>query len=178
LPDEFVVENIIIDKYHFTLRPITLPYSLTFSLNYFVVNSYLAIFIGGLIPMLLGFIWYHPKIFGGPWMKSLGFTEESLKQGNMGLTMGLALVISMAMSWLNNAYASHTEPGMSQFVHGFYHGAFYMGVPGALVLASNSLFQRNSLTNILINVVYWIVALGLMGSFLYSVAAPEVAPVG
>ncbi len=111
-------------------------------------------------------------------MKSLGVTEESLKQGNMGLTMGLATAISMVLSWNLNKYASHTQPGMSQFVHGFIHGAYAMGFPAVLVLVSNSLFQRNNMTNILINAAYWIVVLGLMGSFLYSVATPEAAPMG
>jgi hypothetical protein len=142
------------------------------------MHPYLAIFLGGLVPMVLGFIWYHPKVFGGAWMKSLGFTEASMKEGNMAMTMGLATVLSMVISWRMNGYASHTEPGMSQFVHGFYHGAYSLGLPAVLVMASNSLFQRNTMTNILINAAYWLVALGLMGSVLYSLATPEVVPMG
>ncbi len=142
------------------------------------MNPYLAIFLGGLIPMIVGFIWYHEKVFGGAWMKSLGFTAESIKQSNMGLIMGLSTLCSLFLSWRMNDYASHTEPGMSQFVHGFFHGAYSMGLPAAVVLISNGLFQRNSMTNLLINAAYWIVALGLMGSFLYSVAAPEAATGG
>lgn len=65
---------------------------------------------------------------------------------------------------------------MSQFVHGFYHGSMGVGLTAILVLISNSLFQRNTLTNILINAVYWVLALGLMGAFLYSVATPEITP--
>ena len=142
------------------------------------MNAYLAIFLAALIPMVLGYVWYHPKVFGGAWMKSLGFTEETLKEGNMALIFGLSTLISLYLAWRMNAYASHTQPGMSQFVHGFFHGGFSMGLPAALVLISNGLFQRNSMTNLLINAAYWIVALGLMGSFLYSVAAPEVAAGG
>lgn len=136
------------------------------------MNTYLAIFLAGLIPMAVGFVWYHPKVFGGAWMKSLGFTEESLQQGNMGLIMGGALVCSMFLAWVVNAYSSHSEPGMSQFVHGFFHGAYSVGLPAAVVLISNGLFQRNNMTNLLINAAYWILTLGLMGSFLYSVATP------
>ena len=142
------------------------------------MNPYLAIVLGGLVPMVLGFVWYHPKVFGGAWMKSLGMTEESMKEGNMAMTMGLSTLIAIVIAWRMNGYASHTEPGMSQFVHGFYHGAYSMGLPAALVLISNSLFQRNSATNMVINALYWVVALGLMGAFLYSVAAPEATPVG
>ena len=96
----------------------------------------------------------------------------------MGMIMGLAFALALFLAWRMNAYASHTEPGMSQFVHGFFHGAYSMGLPAAVVLVSNGLFQRNTATNLIINALYWILALGLMGSFLYSVAAPEAAPVG
>lgn len=139
------------------------------------MNSYLAIIIAGLIPMILGFVWYHPKLFGGAWMKSLGFTEATMKEGNMGMTMGLATLISMIIAWRMNGYASHTQPGMSQLMHGFFHGAVSMGVPAVLVLISNSLFQRNNFTNIIINALYWLLALGLMGAFLYYVATPDAA---
>ena len=142
------------------------------------MNAYLAIFLAALIRIVLGYIWYHPKGVGGAWMKSLGLTEETLKEGHMALIFGLSTLISLYLAWSINAYASHTQPGMSQFVHGFFHGAYSMGLPAALVLISNGLFQRNTMTNLLINAAYWIVALGLMGSFLYSVAAPEVAAGG
>ncbi|MEO6691483.1 MAG: DUF1761 domain-containing protein [Saprospiraceae bacterium] len=140
------------------------------------MNQYLSIFLAGLIPMILGFVWYHPKLFGASWMKSLGFTEANLKEGNMGLTMGLATLLSIILSWKLNEWSGHTQPGMSQFVHGFYHGAMGIGLPAMLILISNSLFQRNSWTNILINVAYWILSLGLMGAFLYSVATPDATP--
>ena len=142
------------------------------------MNSYLAIVLAALIPMVLGYIWYHPKVLGTAWMNSLGITEEKLKEGNMGMIMGLAFALALFLAWRMNDYASHTEPGMSQFVHGFFHGAYSMGLPAAVVLVSNGLFQRNTATNLIINALYWILALGLMGSFLYSVAAPEAAPVG
>lgn len=142
------------------------------------MNTYLAIFIGGLIPMILGYIWYHPKVFGSAWMNSLGLTQEDLMKGNTGAIMGIATLISMVISWRMNEYSSHTQPGWSQFLHGFFHGAFSMGLPAVLILVSNGLFQRNNATNLIINALYWLVALGLMGAFLYSVATPEVATGG
>jgi hypothetical protein len=142
------------------------------------MNTYLAIFLAGLIPMTLGMVWYHPKVFGAAWMKSLGLTEETVRQGNMAVSMGVATLIAMFLSWKMNEYSSHTQPGMSQFVHGFFHGGVSMGLPAALILISNGLFQRNTWTNLIINALYWFVALGLMGALLYSVATPEVAAGG
>jgi hypothetical protein len=131
------------------------------------MNSYLAIFLAGLIPMILGFVWYHPKVFGA-----------AVRQCNMAVSMGVATIIAMFLSYRMNDYSSHTQPGMSQFVHGFFHGGVSMGLPAALILISNGLFQRNTWTNLIINALYWFVTLGLMGAFLYSVATPEVATGG
>ena len=137
------------------------------------MNSYLAILIAALIPMVLGFLWYHPKLFGTAWMNSLGMTEDDVKGGNMPLIFGLSLVAAAFIAWRMNAYSGHTEEGMHQFVHGFYHGAYSAGAVAVAVLISNSLFQRNSLQNILINSLYWLLTLGLMGGFLYTVAPVE-----
>lgn len=39
-----------------------------------------------LVPMVLGFIWYNPKIgFGNAWMASTGMTPEKAKNSNMAL---------------------------------------------------------------------------------------------
>jgi Protein of unknown function (DUF1761) len=142
------------------------------------MNTYLAIFLAALMPMVIGYVWYHPKVFGGAWMKSLGFTEETLKQGNMAMIFGLSTVCSLFISWSINAYSSHTQPGMSQLMHGFFHGAYSTGLPAAVILISNGLFQRNTMTNLIINALYWIFTTGVMGAFLYAVATPEAAPIG
>jgi peptidoglycan biosynthesis protein MviN/MurJ (putative lipid II flippase) len=126
-----------------------------------------------LIPMALGFVWYHPKVFGNAWMQSIGMNEASMK-GSMATTMTLAIACSMFISWSVNAYAGHPQPGWMQFTHGFFHGAWGTGVPAAVVLIANGLFERRSATNLLINAAYWILAIGLMGGFLYAVAAPMV----
>ena len=58
----------------------------------------LAIVLAALIPMLMGFIYYHPKVFGKVWMESLGLTEEDLKKGNMAVLFGVSLVMSFLLS--------------------------------------------------------------------------------
>ena len=50
--------------------------------------------LAALVPLILGFIWYHPKLFGKAWMKSSGLTEESMKGANMTLIFGLTFLFS------------------------------------------------------------------------------------
>ena len=46
-----------------------------------------------LIPLVIGFIWYNPKVFGTIWMNEIGMTEEKAKQGNMAKIFGLTFVL-------------------------------------------------------------------------------------
>jgi len=52
-----------------------------------------------LIPLALGFVWYHPKVLGTAWMKSAGITEETMKGANMALIFGLTYVFGFFLCW-------------------------------------------------------------------------------
>ncbi len=53
------------------------------------------LFVAALIPMIVGAIWYNPKVFGNLWMRTSGVTEEKAKSGNMFLIFGLSYVFSL-----------------------------------------------------------------------------------
>lgn len=81
----------------------------------------LLVLLTGLIPLFTGFIYYHPKVLGGAWMKEAGITEEQMKGGNMGkifaITYLFGMLISMAMmSIVIHQFAIYSiladEPGM------------------------------------------------------------------
>jgi hypothetical protein len=54
--------------------------------------------LAALVPMILGFIWYNPKVFGTAWMKAAGVTPESAKGANMALIFGLSFVFSFLLA--------------------------------------------------------------------------------
>jgi hypothetical protein len=55
-------------------------------------------FIAALVPMIVGFVWYNPKVFGAAWMKAADMTPEKAKGANMGLVFGLAYVLSLLVA--------------------------------------------------------------------------------
>src|SRR4051812_2891770 len=55
-------------------------------------------FLSAIIPMIIGFIWYNPKVFGEAWMKAADMNPEKAKGANMGLVFGLAYVCSLLMA--------------------------------------------------------------------------------
>lgn len=67
----------------------------------------IAILVAALVPMVLGFIWYHPKVFGTLWMQLTGMTEEKAQQGNMFLKFGLSFVFSFLLAFVLNELVVH-----------------------------------------------------------------------
>jgi len=106
--------------------------------------NYVAIIVGAILVMVLGFIWFHPKVMGKSWMKGAGLTEEDLNEFNP-LTMVGALLAAGVISFALSRYSGHTEEGMSQFVHGLYHGFMPAITFVAPVLLSKGLFEKKIL---------------------------------
>lgn len=86
--------------------------------------NFIAILVAALIPMLLGFIWYHPKVFGKTWMQAAGMSEEKIKTGNMPLIFGVSFVCSLILAMVMNTLA--------------YHDAF---VGGAMYYATDNMYN-------------------------------------
>jgi len=60
--------------------------------------NYLALLLSALSTLLVGFVWYHPKVFGTMWMKESGLTESKMKSGNMILIFGMAVIFAFLIS--------------------------------------------------------------------------------
>jgi hypothetical protein len=127
--------------------------------------NWIAILIAALIPMLVGFIYYHKSLFGKAWMNSLGLTEEDLKKGNMAIIFGVSLLMSflLSMFMLQNVDGPMQEGEFDSFKHGAFHGTLIGIVVAMPVLVTNGLFERKNFKNLAINTLYWIITLALMG---------------
>jgi Protein of unknown function (DUF1761) len=56
--------------------------------------NFLILLAAALVPMVMGFIWYNPKVFGTAWMNLAGLTEEKMKSGNMAVIFIMSFVLS------------------------------------------------------------------------------------
>ncbi len=64
--------------------------------------NYIAVILGAVLSMALGFLWYSPYLFGKAWMKLMGYTQESLKkaQKEMGPMYGVSFVATLATGFV------------------------------------------------------------------------------
>lgn len=119
--------------------------------------------VGALVPMFLGFIWYHPKLFGTRWMQAVGMTPEDAQKANMPVVMGVSLVMSAMMAYWLSAYMGFHPEEEQVFTHGLFHGGLFAVLIGMPVLVTNSLFEQRSAASIVINTAYWLVTISVMG---------------
>lgn len=150
--------------------------------------NFLALLAAAASTLVVGFIWYNPKVFGTIWMQESGMTQDKMKGANMALIFGLSVVyaflIAMVIQMLSihqwGAYSmvqgdpTHIKPSFDAFMadygsefrtfkHGALHG-FLTGLFLALpMIATNSLYERKSWKYTLISGGYWTVCFMIMG---------------
>lgn len=122
-------------------------------------NNFVFLFVAALIPLLIGGIWYHPKLFGSAWASASGVTEEQMKSAGMLRIFGLTYVMGLLIALILGGMVIHqphiystllNEPGinvpgseMNKFVEDFMqkygrnfrtfkHGAFHGALAGLL----------------------------------------------
>jgi hypothetical protein len=162
-------------------------------------TNFLYVALAALVPMIIGFVWYGP-LFGKAWMKQMGFTEESLKEGNMLLILILSYVFSFMIAFFLQfitvhqlgAFSSMMESGATEltaeaaadfenflasygnnykdFKHGFLHGALTGAFFALPILAIQAMFERKKFKYVAINAGYWIITLGIMGGIVCQFA--------
>lgn len=165
-------------------------------------TNFYMFFITALIPMLIGAVYYHPKVMGTAWMNSNGFTIESLQGANMKLILGLCYVFSLLLSTMLSSFVIHQSNVASLFVpeiadkssqefaylvdfmtkygdkhrtwsHGAVHGGIITLFFIMPILAINALFERRSWKYVAIHVGYWFITLVVIGAILCSTLVYE-----
>lgn len=135
--------------------------------------NFVAIAVAAIIPMVVGFIYYHPKVLGGMWMKANGFTLESMGTGPKPILYGLALVLSFLLATF--LCINVTGPGQQTapdghsyvtFGHGVVHGLILTILFILPILATLAIFEKRSLNWVIVNLLYWGITVCLMAGLL------------
>ncbi|RZJ35910.1 MAG: DUF1761 domain-containing protein [Flavobacterium sp.] len=151
------------------------------------INFY-ALLTAALSTLVIGFIWYNPKVFGNAWMRESGVSADKMQGGNMALTMIMSFIYAFFIAFILQFLTIHqygalgmiggdptkakptyeafmTDYGMAYrtFKHGMLHG-FFAGLFFALPLVgTNALYERRSWKYTLIVGGFWVICCMIMG---------------
>ena len=153
--------------------------------------NFLALLLAALSTLVVGFIWYNPKVFGTIWMKETGLTEESMKGANMVKIFGLSIVYAFLISFVlqmvvihqfgalgmvggdstkalpsYNAFMADYGTAFRTFKHGALHGfmtGLFMIFP---VIGTGALYERRSFKYVMVTSGFWIVSFMIMGGII------------
>ena len=112
--------------------------------------NFIALLCATVVPMIMGFIYYHPSTMGNTWMKANGFVKENLKPPAPALYL-LALVCSFLLAvflwaWVTGAggieTSQVTDPVDGHSFVTFKHGVFH-GLCFPLRIISNFHYNEN-----------------------------------
>ena len=124
--------------------------------------NYAAVVVAALSAFVIGGIWYSPMLFAKAWMAENGFTEESLKGGNMAFIFGGSFILSLIMSFNLAAFLG----GTPDLVWGITAGALAGIGWVSFSIGITYLFERKSMKLFLINAGYHAVTFMVMGAIL------------
>ena len=153
--------------------------------------NFLALLLAAISTLAVGFIWYHPKVFGTIWMKESGVTEETMKSSNMIALFAMSILYAFLISFILHFLVIHQTGAIAATVaiknvdpsvlknyldaygdtyrtykHGALHG-FMTGIFFALpIIGVNALYERKSWKYVLIAGGYWVVACTVMGAII------------
>lgn len=155
--------------------------------------NFMALLVAAVSTLVVGFIWYNPRVFGTIWMKESGMTEEKMKGSNMALIFGLSLFYAFLISFIIQMLVIHqfgalgmvggdptiAKPSFDAFMadygnafRTFRHGALHGFMTGLFlilpVIGTNALYERRSFKYTLVTGGFWVVCSMIMGGIICS----------
>lgn len=124
--------------------------------------NWLAVVTATVSSFVLGGLWYSPMLFSRKWQVEVGLSDEKLKQANMTKVFGTAFILQFIIA-VNLAFflASPDIDLKMGLIYGLLTGVWiFCGIATAYI------FAQKTWTLILIDGLYQVLALGIMGLIL------------
>lgn len=119
--------------------------------------TFFPILAAGIVSFLIGFAWYHPRVFGGMWMRLSHVTPESVELGKRRLvfTAPIAFLASMLIAYVMNYFG--IAWGVYDIVGAIELGFWCWVGFTAPVLLSQVLWEQQPFRLYLLNALHWLV---------------------
>jgi uncharacterized membrane protein len=130
-----------------------------------IAINYWAVIVCAVANMVIGSLWYGP-IFGRPWRKLMGITDESMKEGGkgMGARYAALAVASLVMAFI---LALFVQMALVVDVMGALQLAFWLWLGFiATVMLGTVLWEQKPVRLYILNIAYYLVTLSVQALIL------------
>lgn len=153
--------------------------------------NFLAVLAAAMTSLLVGFVWYHPKVFGTIWKHEAGMTQGNAQSGNTIMLFVLSFIFAVLLAFIMQPLTIHqfgafgmiggdlslAKPSYTAFMNDyaevfrtFKHGALHGFMSGMFIavpiLGTNCLMEKKSFKYAAISSGYWIVVMTIMGGII------------
>jgi hypothetical protein len=133
--------------------------------------AFAPILLAGIVSAILGYIWFHPRVFGGVWMRLTGITPEQAERGKKRMWLmaiiGLlaSMLIAYVMDYFGIAWGVYDVPSAINL--GFWCWAGFV----APTMLGMVLWEQKPVRLYLINALYWLLSFIVMALVLFYASA-------
>ena len=121
-------------------------------------TTLLPVLAAGVANIILGFIWYHPNVFGGTWMRLLNFTPEQTERGKKHMLARVLLAFFAGVVTASVMQVIGTAFGVYGWTNAIILGAMcWLGVTAPTMLGL-VLWELKPFRYYVIVAGYWLVA--------------------
>lgn len=126
--------------------------------------NYLAVFVGAIISLIVGAVWYSPALFADSWMKELGKKLKDVKNDNAPRLYVLTAFGALAQTYVLAHFVQYA--GADTLVEGANTGFWLWFAFTGITLGVNNLFAGRSLKLWQIDSGYFLVVLVINAALL------------
>lgn len=122
-----------------------------------------AVVVGAISTMVVGYVWYSKMLFGAQWLKFSGLKESDITKG-AGMAYSLMFVVALVMAYVLDWFLIAT--GKTGWMEGAKLGLIASIGFTATAFASEFIFNKRSLQFYLITAGFQVVAITIVGAIL------------
>ena len=136
-----------------------------------IAVTFWPIFAAAVANVIIGFIWFNPKVFGSSWMRMINTTPEQMEKGKkrMPLTVFFAFLAGMLVAYVMSFFA--IAWGVFDWIGAIELGFWLWVGFVAPVLISSVLWEMKPMKYYFINSFYWLVSFIVMAVVLVTMSA-------
>ncbi len=129
--------------------------------------SLIGVILAAASAIVIGSIWYSPKLFGGMWQKMIGLTDQEMKK-NMGPAMIMMVVMSLLTAYVLDHFINYTHNFMAvSWMSAGLQTALWVWLGfGLTTIVAHGAFEPRDKQIMLINASNRLVTLTAMGAIL------------